>query len=301
MRCAAPPATHAILRGRLRRALIAAGCFVALLLAAPAAPAQQARCDKPLGLDDLVSLLETRVSDTRVQQMITDCGITFAVDDATEKRIRKAGGSRAVVALARLAATRRGPAAADAPTEGAVPRQAARPSGAPPLPGASAPASADADWVEVARDESSLERRVRDYLEAKGMALSTNDKPDDLLLYLSFADEEGTPAYDVSIDTLSSARDDSERAIRVSLFSRQIIDTERLDEVLRLINQHHGLHWPGMFRVDGDAEVVAEWYVNIPGAGYRVHLEQVRDTIQRLGLSWSALHKEVRPLIVKTR
>lgn len=268
-----------------RPVLVSAAFASLLLIDAGLVSAQQPRCEKPLGLDDLTSLLEARVSDARVQQLVTDCGVTFQVDEAAERRLRKAGGSKAVVALARLAAGRG--AAAASPT--------------PAAPASVSPVTAGADWLEAARDESSLEHRIMGYLKSKGLSTYTNDKPEDLRVWVSYAAGEGTPAYDISIDTLSSARDGTERVVQISLFTRQIIDASRWDEVARHLNEHHRTHWSGTFHIDADNEIVGQWHINIPGAGYPVHTELVYDAVQRLGFSWTPLYKEIAAMLDHAR
>jgi hypothetical protein len=270
---------------RIRRAVVTAVCAGAWLLGVAPAVAQQPRCEKPLALDDLAGLLEARTGDARVQQMVTDCGVSFPMDDAAERRLRKAGASKAVLALARLAATGRGAAAGPSTTP------------ASPSP---APVTSGAAWLEVARDESSLERRIQDYLKAKGLAADTNEKSEDLRLWLAYAAGEA-PAYDLAIDTLSSARDGTERVVQINLFSKQIIDASRYDEVLRRLNEYHRLHWHGTFHVDRDNEIVGQWHLNIPGAGYPLHLELVYDAVQRLTMAWPALYKELAPMIDHAR
>lgn len=294
-------ATASSLAGRITRALAATAC--ALLAAAGPAVAQPSRCEAPLDLDRLVSLLEARTGDARLQEMVTDCGVTFQVDDEAERRLRRAGASRAVIAHVRLAATGTRSQGARPAESAARPSEPATGAGEPAAAPAasSAPATGGPDWLEATRDESSLERKVMAYLKARGMNPYPNDKPDDLRVFLSYTDDDQSPAYDVAVDTLSSSRDGGERVVQINLYSRQLIDPAKLDEVLRVLNVHHQKRWSGVFYIDTDNEVVAQWNVNIPGAGFPVHAELVRDAVQRLGITWLQLYPELKEFVAGKR
>lgn len=269
---------HAV-QPRRREVLIGGLVTLFVLLAAAGSGAQSTPCKQALSLTDLTRLLEAGVADQRMQQLVTECGVSFVVDGSAERRLHAAGASKAVIALAGVKTQAADTAAASGHATGTT----------------------GAEWLEVVRDESSIERKVMEYLKARGMKVFSNDKSDDLMVFLSFSADESTPEFDIAIDTSESARASSERVLQVSLLSKQLVSQSRRDEVLRAINAHHRSYWAGRFALDGEDEIVGQWSINIPGAAYPVHVELVRDAVLRLVQSWGELHKTVKPLVARAR
>ncbi len=89
------------------------------------------------------------------------------------------------------------------------------------------------------------------------------------------------------VDTLVSAKDGdtvTERVIKVYGYYTVGIkpgDRRYLD-FLDFINTHHTKYWaPQSLNIDDDGDLRFDWSINIPGAEYPVHAEQVADAISR--------------------
>jgi hypothetical protein len=68
--------------------------------------AQQApiNCRGPLTEEQLIGLLKAKVDDVRVQAIVKQCGVAFALVPDAERKLRAAGASDAVIAAARARA-----------------------------------------------------------------------------------------------------------------------------------------------------------------------------------------------------
>jgi TonB family protein len=107
--------------------------FMAMILVFPlsALQAQQApiNCKGPLSQEQLIGLLKAKVDDVRVQAIVKQCGVGFLLTADTERRLRAAGASDAVIAVART----RGPK----PTPTSIPKEIPPPVDEPPVVGVS--------------------------------------------------------------------------------------------------------------------------------------------------------------------
>lgn len=84
-----------------RRAWTVLAVLVGLAIARPEALPRQAGC-RPLDLTGVLRMLEGGFfSDDAIRRTVSDCGVTFLLDEAGESRVRDAGGSGALVALLR--------------------------------------------------------------------------------------------------------------------------------------------------------------------------------------------------------
>ena len=150
--------------------------------------------------------------------------------------------------------------------------------------------------VFVEQSESLVEMQIDDYLrKTERFAISIeewNGIPDDL--YLVFDRPSGNaPSLTFQIDTLQSATGVNnvvtERVIRIT--SWYVInvtpDHWAREPILELINGYAQELWsPPKIYLDSDGDIRLEWYINIAGEDAPVHLEQVRDAINRIGDGW---------------
>src|SRR5262245_64920060 len=67
-------------------------------------------CSSPLALEEVLDLLESEVPPGRVQQYVAKCGVSFELTSQTEKRIRAARGTDALVTAIREKAPKPTPA-----------------------------------------------------------------------------------------------------------------------------------------------------------------------------------------------
>src|SRR5688572_33428490 len=74
-------------------ARLAAVVLVAALAAGPAQPA-----DKPISEADLLKLVELKIPDDVIQKRVAESGVEFPAEEATFKRLQKAGASATVMA-----------------------------------------------------------------------------------------------------------------------------------------------------------------------------------------------------------
>ena len=150
--------------------------------------------------------------------------------------------------------------------------------------------------VFVEQSESLVEIQIDDYLrETERYEIEINEYdgiPDDVSLRF---DDTFDSASDLSflIDTLQSATDDNdvvtERVIKTT--SWYVIEVTpnhwARAPLLEMINLYAQDFWsPPKIYLDGDGDIRFEWYINVAAEDAPVHLEQVRDAIIRIGLSW---------------
>ena len=154
----------------------------------------------------------------------------------------------------------------------------------------------DLPLVFVEQSESLVEIQIDDYLrETERYEIEINEYngiPDDV--FLRFDDTfDSAPDLSFLIDTLQSATDDNdvvtERVIKIT--SWYVIEVTpnhwARAPLLEMINLYAQDFWsPPKIYLDGDGDIRFEWYINVAAEDAPVHLEQVRDAIIRIGLSW---------------
>ena len=168
---------------------------------------------------------------------------------------------------------------------------------------AQAPGAEQSWMLYPVQDESSLERKIANYIKAKSKVEAVykffGEKNDDLYLQYTLI-PQGAPRVRLAVDTMVSGRQQgrvSERVIKVSTYyvlpaSAKTPEARR--KILELNNTWHQKKWmPGRVFIDTDGDIAMETFVNIPGADTPVHAELIRDIILRTNSVWSEYYKQL--------
>lgn len=149
-------------------------------------------------------------------------------------------------------------------------------------------------------DGTAVERRIGDYLTAKGLEneLIKTQSPGDSVLMLVLHGEPGKPDVVIILDTQTSARNKEtleavEQVILLQLRSEVKVPVDRRGQILRLLNAHHNEFWAGRFSIDDDdGELHGSWAINL-SRDYDTPIEVVEDAMVRLVASWLELQPKL--------
>ena len=159
-------------------------------------------------------------------------------------------------------------------------------------------ARAQDDTLTVVQDESSMERRIEQFLKTRHQ-LTVNEKfnGDDLWLELPFKGDP-MPKYRVLIDTQPLNKDDNgrvtERGIRVQLLTGIKVPAVRWAAMLQVINDFNRKKVFSAAYIDTDGEVILDWTLNVMAQGLDV--EYTYDMLAREDKLW----RELYPLVSAT-
>jgi Putative bacterial sensory transduction regulator len=150
-------------------------------------------------------------------------------------------------------------------------------------------------------DESSLEIEIRRFLLSRSSwPVRISDFPnvegDDALLHVEL--EVAGETREFSIDTLSSARDNTERRIKIyGWYFIGITENHRQRrQVLEAINEYNNTSWGPRIWLDDDGDLAFDWSINIPGPNTPIHAEMVYDGVYRLKIALDGLIPKLREL-----
>ncbi|MBK8978927.1 MAG: hypothetical protein IPM29_23755 [Planctomycetes bacterium] len=165
-------------------------------------------------------------------------------------------------------------------------------------PAAATTAQQGDNLLRVTDSTNALELQIGKYFkDEKGWKVdyrTLGDDAGDLLLDVSFGVEKHAP-ISFTINAVPAARDgDKVVETRISIRSWFVIgvgpDHPMRGKVLEAINEHLQGYWiPQRVYLDSDGDLTLESNVNIPGADYPVHPEQIADLVIRTVYAWETL------------
>lgn len=152
--------------------------------------------------------------------------------------------------------------------------------------------------LTVVQDESSMERRIEQFLKTQHQ-LTVNEKVngDDLWLELPFKGDP-MPKYRILIDTQPLNKEDNgrvtERGIRVQLLTGIKVPSVRWAAMLQVINDFNRKKVFSAAYIDTDGEVILDWTLNVMAQG--LDEEYTYDVLAREEKLW----RELYPLVSAT-
>lgn len=145
-------------------------------------------------------------------------------------------------------------------------------------------------------DEGDLEEQIARYLEEEAglrVVVGNAADPRDRYVLMKMEGSNGSPDFDMIVDTLASARDDqgtiTERVILVRLKSGVVVPEPARPLVLRAINAHHEAYFAGTFWIASSGEIEGQWPLNLTDRKAPIHAATVADAVLRLWQAWDAL------------
>lgn len=165
-----------------------------------------------------------------------------------------------------------------------------------------------APLLRVVDDESSLERQVRTYIkdlrDVDASFRYLDDEEQDLVLVYGLNPDGDAPSFQIYVDTMISARDETgilERCFKI--YGYYILDPEHKTpelraRILEYNNTYMQKRWmPHRIIIDKDGDIQFESFVNIPHKDVSVHAALIDDVLVRNVSAWRLYYEGLAEIL----
>ncbi len=158
------------------------------------------------------------------------------------------------------------------------------------------------EWMMYpVNDESSIEKLISRYMKkvdgVEAELRFIGESEDDLALLYQLK-PKAAPTIKCGVDTQVSGRDEgkvTERVVKITCFyllPERLKTAKMRERLFEAINKYHQKYWmPQRFYLDKDGDVVVDNAINIPGKGFPVHAEMIRDVLLRTVSGWNQFYE----------